>query len=106
MQPPYVNRTHLQGRITSAPRVMSLNSKTKVTSFELSMVESWLNTDGERRERKNRVTVEVVGKDSERVSKEAHLGSWICLEGYIRSENFRGQVLTKVRTLEVTVWED
>lgn len=70
------------------------------------MVESWVNADGEQRERKNRITVEVVGRDSERVATEARLGSWVYLEGYIRSENYKGQLLTKVRTLEVTVWEE
>jgi len=70
------------------------------------MIESWLNGDGELRERKNRITVEVVGKDSERVANEARLGSWVYLEGYIRSENFKGNILTKVRTLDIVVWEE
>ena len=70
------------------------------------MVESWNNAEGNRRERRNRVTIEVVGRDSEKVAKEAKLGSWVTLEGYIRSENYKGQLLTKVRTLEVTVWEE
>ncbi len=77
-----------------------------MTSFTLSIVESWLNADGEYRERKNRVTVEVVGRDSAQVAREAKLGSWVYLEGYIRSENFKGQTLIKVRTLEIIVWED
>lgn len=70
------------------------------------MVESWLNAEGEHRERKNRITIEVVGRDSARVAKEARVGSWVSLEGYIRSENFKGQSLTKVRTLDITVWEE
>jgi single-stranded DNA-binding protein len=69
------------------------------------MVESWLNGDGTLRERKNRIQIEVVGKDSADVAKKAKLGSWVTLEGYIRSEQFKGQDLTKVRTLAITVWE-
>jgi single-stranded DNA-binding protein len=69
------------------------------------MVEGWFNADGSYRERKNRIAVEVVGKDSAEVAERARLGSWVTLEGYIRSEQFKGQDLTKVRTLKVDVWE-
>jgi len=70
------------------------------------MVESWLNPDGEARARKNRVLVEVVGRDAEKVAREARLGSWVTIEGYIRSEQFKGQDLTKVRTLSIDIWGD
>jgi single-stranded DNA-binding protein len=70
------------------------------------MTESWENSQGEYRERKNRITVEVVGKDSAKIAKEARLGSWATLEGYFRSEQFKGQDLTKVRTLSITIWEN
>lgn len=103
--PPYINRTWLQGTVASTPTVNSLNPRTKLTSFQLCMVESWFNPDGELRTRKNRILVEVVGKDSERVAHEARLGSWVTLEGYIRSEQFKGQDLIKVRTLSVDIWE-
>lgn len=104
--PPYVNRLHLQGRITSQPTVKALSPKTSLTAFQLSMVESWLNADGSHRERRNRIQVEVVGKDSAKIAMTAKLGSWVTLEGYIRSEQFKGQELIKVRTLAITVWEN
>lgn len=69
------------------------------------MVESWLNGDGSHRERKNRIYIEVVGKDSAEIAAKAKIGSWVTLEGYIRSEQFKGQELTKVRTLAIEVWE-
>jgi single-stranded DNA-binding protein len=69
------------------------------------MVESWLNPDGEMRGRKNRIVVEVVGRDAEKIAREAHLGAWVTIEGYIRSEQFKGQDLIKVRTLSIDIWE-
>jgi len=69
------------------------------------MVESWTNAQGERRERNNHITVEVVGKDSAKVAKEAKLGSWATIEGYIRSEQSKGRDLTKIRTLTIQIWE-
>lgn len=77
-----------------------------MTAFQLSMTESWENAAGEYRERKNRITIEVVGKDSARIAEEVRLGSWVSLEGYIRSEQSKGQELMKVRTLSIDVWEE
>ena len=70
------------------------------------MIESWENAQGEYRERKNRITVEVVGKDSARVAKEAKLGFWVSIEGYIRSEQWKGSEIIKVRTLSIKIWEE
>lgn len=70
------------------------------------MTESWRDDQGVLKERKNRVIVEAVGRHSAMVSKRAKLGSWVTLEGYIRSEQFKGQDLLKVRTLSITIWGD
>lgn len=69
------------------------------------MVECWITAAGEHRDRRNRIVVEVVGKEAKRVADTARLGSWVTLEGYIRSEQFKGQTQTKARTLSVHVWE-
>lgn len=103
--PPYVNRVHLQGHVSSHPVQKAMNDRTNFTTFELTLVESWDNADGQRRERKNRVTVEVVGRDSDMVVAAAKVGRWVTLEGYIRSELFKGEVLMKIRTLSIEVWE-
>jgi len=106
LKPPYKNRVWLQGRVTSHPSVKSLSPRTKLTAFQLSMVEGWENASGESKERKNRIAIEVVGKDSARVAAELRIGSWVTLEGYIRSENFKGREFIKVRTLTIDVWHD
>lgn len=69
------------------------------------MVEAWVNDAQESRERHNRITVEVLGRDADRVAQEARLGSWVSLEGYLRSEVFKGENVVKVRTLSIQVWE-
>lgn len=84
----------------------SINSRTSVTAFQLSTVETWKTGDGTIKERKNRVQVEVVGRDAQKVYDQISLGSWVTLEGYVRSEQFKGQDLMKVRTLSIDVWEE
>jgi hypothetical protein len=68
------------------------------------MTESWRNAAGEHCERKNRVIVEVVGRDSAYVAQHGKLGCWVTLEGYFRSEQFKGQDLTKIRTFSIQIW--
>lgn len=103
--PPFINRVHLQGQVSSHPVQKAMNARTNFTTFELSLVESWDNAEGERRERKNRVTIEVVGRDSDMVVEIAKVGAWVTLEGYIRSEIFKGDMHMKVRTLSIALWE-
>lgn len=105
MEPPYINRMWLQGLMSTRPIIKALSATTNLTSFQLSMAETWLNADGKRCERKNRVTVEVVGRDSAYVAQHGRIGAWVTLEGYIRSEQFKGQDSIKVRTFSINIWE-
>lgn len=105
MTTPYVNRVWLQGRVISTPSLKALNQRTSVTSFLLSMVESWENASGATKERRNRILIEVVGRDAASVAETTRVGYWASIEGYIRSELFKGQELVKVRTFRITTWE-
>ena len=104
MNPPYINRCTLQGRIVSQPTTKSISERTKITTFQLVLVESWRNAQGDQGEHKNRVTIEVVGRDSARAAEEAACGRWASVEGYIRTGIFKGQEITKVRTLTIDIW--
>jgi single-stranded DNA-binding protein len=84
----------------------SISSNTKVTAFQLSTVESWTSGSGELKERKNRIQVEIVGRDAEKAFEQIRLGTWIFLDGYIRSEVYKGQDLTKMRVFSYEAWEE
>jgi len=99
----YLNRSILQGKVVSTPTTKQLNPRTKITSFSLLTVESWLNDEGQPREHRNFVTVEVVGRDAERISKTP-LNSYVTVEGYIRSDEIKGVHAVRVRTLTISVW--
>jgi single stranded DNA-binding protein len=106
MKPPYINRVIQQGVVTTKPSVKSISSRTKVTAFQLSTVESWTTGTGETKERKNRIQVEIVGRDAEEAFEKIRLGSWVFIDGYIRSEVYKGQNLTKMRVFSYEVWEE
>lgn len=103
-RPKYINRSILQGVVATDPSIKNLTPATKVTSFQLVVVESWVNGQGEYRDRKNRITVDVVGRDAERIASSAKRGMWASIEGYYRSEIFKGQEVMKIRTLDIEVW--
>lgn len=100
---PYLNRCLLQGRITSAPRIKSLNSHLQMTFFQLSVEETW-TSKGKEHSRSNRIAVEVLGKDAKAIAEEASMGMWATIEGYIRTEEYQGRTKVKVRTLNIEVW--
>lgn len=69
------------------------------------MTESWVNDTGKTVERKNRIMIEVVGRDAEMAHREIKMGSFVTLEGFFRSDNAKGKVWTKVRTLSIDIWD-
>jgi single-stranded DNA-binding protein len=103
--PPFINRVWMQGQIVTSPIIKALNPRTNLAAFQFAMVESWTNDDGEQRDRKNRITVEVVGRDAGYVAATAKVGTWATIEGYLRSEQFKGQDLIKIRTFSIHLWE-
>lgn len=104
--PPFINRIWLQGKIVTHPSTKALSPQTNVTMFMLSAIESWTNGDGERRERANRIPIEVVGRESARIAAHARVGMWVTVEGYLRCEQYKGQDIFKVRTLSIDLWEE
>ena len=102
----YVNRLWLQGRVASSPVMKDLSSRTKVTSFSLSVVESWVNEENKPRSHTNTFTVEVIGRDAYRVAQEAKLGFWVTLDGYLRSQELKGAHVTVVRTFSINIWAE
>jgi single-stranded DNA-binding protein len=106
MDVPHTNRIWLQGRVISTPVIRPLNPRTKATAFTIAMTESWRDDAGAIKQRQNTVIVEVIGRDAESVAARARVGSIVTLEGYLRSDELKGQHVLRVRTLSITVWED
>ena len=105
-QPPYINKVLFQGEIISKPTLISLTQRTNLTSFRISAAETWRTPSGEHKERRNKIVVEVVGKDARRIAETAQVGFWATIVGYIRSEQSKGQDRVKVRTLDIKVWRN
>lgn len=80
-----LNKVSLSGRVISKPTVSCLSSKTKTASFKLETLESFLNKKGELSFYKNKIRVEVLGKNAETIHDKISIGEHYCVEGYLRS---------------------
>ena len=72
-----------------------------MTSFMISVIESWDTPNGPKTHR-NDICVEVLGKEAESVYENLSPGSWVHVDGYLRSEQFRGQTVTRVRVFKIS----
>ncbi len=94
-----VNRVHMEGRVGSAPEARRVSSTLQATTFRIVTVESWGGPDHPKYH-PNVMTVEVLGKDSERaVSFE--VGDWVAVDGYLRTEVRGREEDIRIRTYSV-----
>lgn len=101
---PYQNKVWFQGTIVSNPSVMTMSSGKKSATFQLCHVESWVDTDGTQKQRRNVIPVETLGRAAEYVLEHATLGVWATVDGYLRSELAKGQTIIRIRAYSITIW--
>lgn len=92
-----INRVWLEGVVKTHPKIRSMTEKTKVTAFIVSSLETWESPDGEPRSHRNDIPVEILGKDAEDASKIIKPGDKVKIDGYLRSDQYRGRSILKVR---------
>jgi|10_taG_2_1085330.scaffolds.fasta_scaffold78896_2 single-stranded DNA-binding protein len=101
-----VNRVHIIGKVATRPVLSAMSRSLKRSAFSVVMAESWTQrSTGERRHHLNIVDIEVLGQDAERASR-ARPGSWIAIDGYLRTEGQGGNRRTLVRTYSIQSWEE
>lgn len=101
----YINKVWLGGVVQTHPRIRNISERTKLTSFSVSVLETWESRDGEARSHRNDVVVEVLGKDADEAYKRLAPGSQVYIDGYLRSEVFKGRQQIKVRVFNIAYME-
>lgn len=94
-----VNRVHLEGRVGTRPVSRKVSSSLAATTFRLVTVESWMGKDG-LKHHPNVVTIEVLGKDSERSSRFS-VGDWVTVDGFIRTDVRGAAEDIRIRTFSI-----
>lgn len=98
----YINKVWINGKVRTHPRIRSISERTKLTSFVVSVVETWASPTGERKEHRNDIPVEVLGKEAEAVCAKLSPGDFVSIDGYLRSEQFKGRTQLRIRVFNIT----
>ena len=83
-----LNKVTLIGRLGKDPEVQSLESGTKLVKFPLATSETFKDKNGNRQEKTEWHNVIVWQKLAETAEKYLHKGSYIYLEGRIRTSSW------------------
>ena len=76
-----INRVVLVGRLTRDPELRALPSGTGVCALRVACNSSWIDADGDRKERPNYFDVSVFGGAAESVSRYMRKGSQVAIDG-------------------------
>lgn len=83
---------------------MTMGSGKKSATFSICHVETWVDPDGVKCQRRNVIPIEALGKAAEYVLEHAQVGLWVSIDGYLRSEQVKGQTIIRIRAYSVTIW--
>ncbi len=86
-----LNRAMLLGNLGQDPELRYTQGGRAVLNMRLATTESYLDRDGNRKERTDWHNVVVWGKRAEALGKFLHKGSSIFVEGSIRTSSFEGR---------------
>ncbi len=101
----YINKVWLSGVVRTHPKIRKISEKTRLTSFVVSIFEEWESPSGEKRNHRNDVPVEVLGREAEKVCEHLRPGDWVSVDGYLRSETFKGKPQLRIRVFNISYEE-
>lgn len=101
----YINKVWLNGVVHTQPRIRNISERTKATSFTMAIVEQWESRDGDQRNHRNEVVVEVLGRDAQAAFDNLNPGDWVSVDGYLRSDYYRGKSSLSVRVYNISYGE-
>jgi single-strand DNA-binding protein len=82
------NRVDIIGHLGADPDLRRLDDQTPVASFSVAMTERWNGDEGEKQERTEWVRVTAFGKKAEIVGKYLKKGSYVSVEGSLRTRRY------------------
>ena len=83
-----VNSVHVGGNLGDVPTLRHMQNGTAVLSMSLGCNDSYLDNKGERRETVEWVKCVVFGKRAEGLAKFLQKGSWVLVEGKLKTSSW------------------
>ena len=101
-----MNKVWLSGVVRTQPKIRSLSERTRLTFFDVSTLETWSSPSGETKSHRSDIPVEVLGKDAEIIYENLRAGMIVDIDGYLRTEIYRGKPVITVRVFSIQYREN
>lgn len=98
-----MNHVNLIGKMTSEPRVMSLENGRKVANFSLKTVETFLDKDGNVQKKSQWHRIHVWGRWVAVIEEFGQKGLNLAVEGRLTSRFYKSQSGTRHQVTEIEV---
>ena len=103
-----LNKVSIIGHLGSAPEVTTFESGSKVARFNVATTEKWTNKNGEKMEATEWHKMEVWGDQAEVAEKYLKKGSFVYVEGKLKTETFTDKdgierQITRIRVTQFTM---
>ncbi len=82
------NRVDLIGHVGADPETRNLDDGTPVATFSLAMTDRWSGDEGGKQEHTEWIRVTAWGKKAELVGRYLHKGSYVSVEGALRTRRY------------------
>lgn len=100
---PALNRVQLIGRLGRDPESKFTPTGKKVTHFSVAISNRWKDADGQMKEYTEWVNIEAWGRLGEICQQYLHKGSFIYLEGRLKTDKYEDKGETKYYTKVVAL---
>ena len=95
-----INHVIISGEVASDPTVIQIRHNKEMLLFTIRVVENFVS-DGERREHRNFLTVEVLGRNVDKYKTTIRRGRRYVLTGYFRNDDIDGVERTRIRAFNI-----
>jgi single-stranded DNA-binding protein len=96
-----INVIIISGIVDTAPSVITTRNNSRICLFNLLNIERYRLFDGKPAQHDNYLTIEVLGKNVDKVLTGIKQGDRVTINGYLRVDEVNGVEHTKVRMFHI-----
>jgi single-stranded DNA-binding protein len=96
-----INIVVLSGTIVDTPHVILTRNQKRIGLFNLESVERYRLSTGQPAQHQNFLTVEVLGKNVDKISHDFQKGDRVQIHGYLRADEINGAGKVRIRAYHI-----
>jgi single-stranded DNA-binding protein len=96
-----INITVLSGSVATTPSTVLTRNNKKICLFNLKNVERYQLADGRPAQHDNYLTIEVLGRNVDKIMAETRQGDRLVIHGYLRVDDINGVERVRIRAFHI-----